>query len=67
LLVDKGFFCALEHDQGIFSAREKKGGALKDGSYFAQNEDGFFFEGIKVGVAKVMQQFGFSACVHIFF
>ncbi len=48
----KGFFSALEHDQGVFTTRKKQSGALKGGGYFAQDEDGFFFQRIQVGVAE---------------
>ena len=64
LCVHKSFFGALEHHQRVFATRKQKGGAFKGGGHFAQDEDGFFFQGIKVGIGKVMQKFGFSACVH---
>jgi hypothetical protein len=49
--LPKGFFGALEHDQRVLAAGEQQGGALKGGGDFAQDEDGFFFQRIQVGVA----------------
>ena len=53
-LAPKAFFGALEHDQGILAAREQQGGALEGGGDFAQDEDGFFFQGVEVRVVEVV-------------
>ena len=60
----EGFLGALEHDQGVFAAREQQGGALEDGSDFTQDEDGFFFQGVQMGVAELVNQPGFGAGIH---
>ncbi len=51
----KGLFGALEHDQRILAAREQQGGALEGGGDFAQDEDGFFFQGVQVRVVEVVE------------
>ena len=69
----KGFFGAAQHHQRILAAREQQGGALESRGHFAQDEDGFFFERVQVGVAQVvvtgvlqggLDHGGFGAGVH---
>ena len=55
----EGFFGALEHDQRVLAARKQQGGALESGGDFAQDEDGFFFQRVEVGVAQGVQ---FGGC-----
>jgi hypothetical protein len=45
---------ALEHDQRVLAAREQQGGALEGGGDLAQDEDGFLFQRIQVGVAQAL-------------
>jgi hypothetical protein len=48
----ESFFRALEHHQRILAARKQQGRALKGGRHFTQDEDGFFFQRIEVGVGQ---------------
>jgi len=69
----EGLFGALEHDQGVLAAGEQQRGALERRSHLAQDEDGFFFQRVQVGVAQVvitcvlqggLDHGGFGAGVH---
>jgi len=59
----KGFFGALEHDQGVLAARKQQGGSFKRGRHFAQDEDGFLFQRVEVAVAQG-GEFGVCTGVH---
>ena len=64
----KGFLCAAQHHQRILAARKQQRGALERGGDFAQDEDGFFFQRVEVGVGQVvrcgLQQIDMGARVH---
>jgi len=69
----KCFLGALEHHQRVLAAREQQCGALEGGRHLAQDEDGFFFQRVQVGVAQVvvagvlqggLDHGGFGAGVH---
>ena len=49
----KRFFGAFEHHQRVLAARKQQGRALEGGGHFAQDEDGFFFQRVQVGVAQM--------------
>ena len=42
-------FCAGEQHQRVLATGEQQGGTFEAGSNFAQQEDGFLFQGVQVG------------------
>ena len=52
----EGLFGQPQHHARILAAREQQGGALERGHGFTQDEDGFLFEPVEVGVVEVGQQ-----------
>lgn len=60
----EGLLGAFEQHQRILAAREEKRGPLEGGSDLSQDEDGFFFQGVQVLVARGLEPMRLGASVH---
>ena len=76
VVAQKRLFSAFQQHQRVFAARKQQGRALKGGGHFAQDEDGFLFQRVQMGVAQmhvgevqIRQVFArefFGSCIHKF-
>ncbi|MNV82141.1 hypothetical protein D3C71_1758560 [compost metagenome] len=55
---------AAQHHQRILAAGKQQRRALERGGHLAQDEDGFFFQGIEMVVAELAQHMGCDGGVH---